>query len=307
MKLIKILLTLMIMEITSIAQTIVLQEGWQLKGTETGFIHMDLFQQECINTVWVYDANSSKWQVFTNNETIKALVASSDLMSPLTTIKQNDGFWINATADCNVTKPTGLPTDIQDQIDSNTSTLSQDVIDGLTYMGNEERLAFDIYKALFALYPTSKQFNNIAINSEVKHIDAVQQLLQKYNINDTELSNNSIEDMTAGSYTVPAVQTLYDVLYAKGASSEIDALKVGCMVEVTDIDDLEKFMNQAETINATDVVEVYQFLIEGSYNHYWAFDKGLKNKGMSDGCCSLGTVDGVNYCHSEYPSSTNGN
>jgi len=306
MKLINILLTLFLLGTASFAQNIVIQSGWQLKGTEAGFNHMDPFQQECINTVWVYDANSTKWEVFANSETVKAIISSSDLMNPLASIKQNDGFWINANADCNVTKPTGLPVDIQDQIDSNTSVLSQEVIDGLTYMGNEERLAFDIYNALFTLYPTAKQFTNIATNSETKHIDAVQQLLQKYDINDTELSNNTIEDMTAGLYTVPAVQTLYNLLYEKGSVSEIDALEVGCMVEVTDIDDLEKYMAQAQEINATDVVEVYQFLIEGSYNHYWAFDKGLKNKGVSDGCCSLGTIDGVNYCHPEYPQNTNG-
>ena len=48
---------------------------------------------------------------------------------------------------------------------------------------------------------------------------------------------------------------------------------------------------------ASDLVTVFSFLRDGSYNHYWAFDEALKGKGVSDGCCSLGTT----YCHPEYP------
>jgi hypothetical protein len=34
---------------------------------------------------------------------------------------------------------------------------------------------------------------------------------------------------------------------------------------------------------------------------YWAFDNGLKKLDISDGCCSLGTINGVNYCQPDYP------
>jgi len=46
---------------------------------------------------------------------------------------------------------------------------------------------------------------------------------------------------------------------------------------------------------------VFDFLKEGSYKHYWSFDNGLKSIGVADGCCSLGVINGVNYCHNEYP------
>jgi len=71
------------------------------------------------------------------------------------------------------------------------------------------------------------------------------------------------------------------------------------MVEVTDIDDLDKFL--VDAYGAEDLIKSFEFLRAGSYKHYWAFDKALKNSGVSDGCCSLGTIDGVNYCHNEYP------
>jgi len=197
------------------------------------------------------------------------------------------------------------------------SHLSEELANTISYMGNEERLAYDVYNKLYAEWGT-KQFTNIANKSEVKHIAAVQQLVQKYKMSDdmnfTNVDlpalgymNTSVEEMKAGTYDISEIQALYDDLIAQGSTSEIDALKVGCMVEVIDISDLDKYIVLAEESNASDVIETFNFLRKGSYNHYWAFDKGLKNKGVSDGCCSLGTVDGVNYCHPEYPQNEKGN
>ncbi len=109
--------------------------------------------------------------------------------------------------------------------------------------------------------------------------------------------NTPIEEMDAGTYDIAAIQTLYDDLVAQGSTSEIDALKVGCIIEVVDVNDLNRDIALAESEDATDIVTVFSFLRDGSYNHYWSFDKGLKNKGVAEGCCSLGTE----YCHPEYP------
>ncbi len=204
-----------------------------------------------------------------------------------------------------------LPVEVQNAIDSEKSTLSQELTNTLSFMGNEERLAYDVYNELYRQYGT-KQFTNIATKSEYKHITSVQSLVKKYLLNDETnftnvdapslgYMNTSIEDMKAGTYDISEIQALYDALVSKGSASEIEALKVGCMVEVVDVDDLDRDIILAQNENATDIVTVFNFLRDGSYNHYWAFDKGLKNKGVSNGCCSVGTVDGVNFCHPEYP------
>ncbi len=78
------------------------------------------------------------------------------------------------------------------------------------------------------------------------------------------------------------------------------------MVEVTDVDDLDKYIEIAA--GREDLIETFDFLRSGSYNHYWAFDRALRNIGVSDGCCSLGEE----FCKTEeeYPSSNgqgNGN
>ncbi len=197
-----------------------------------------------------------------------------------------------------------------------TPNLSSEVKETIAYMGNEERLAHDVYLNLYNYHKENSgidimQLYNIATNSETQHISIVQDLVKRYDLNITELSdvnetvilqNNmsadmSVEDMPSGVYAVEVIQNLYDTLYAKGIQSQQDALEVGCMVEVTDVNDLDMDIQTALDANATDVVAAFEVLRNGSYNHYWAFDKGLKNMGVEDGCCSLGEA----YCHPEYP------
>lgn len=212
-----------------------------------------------------------------------------------------------------VGKTTGLPEDVMAAIKTPKYDIDQNITNTLSFMGNEERLAYDVYNKLYETY-TLKQLTNIATKSEIKHIQTVQLLVQKYvtsyedftNIDMPELSykDTNVTDMEAGTYDIQEIQDLYDALILKGEKSEQDALEVGCMVEVTDVDDLDKYIQLAEDANATDIVTAFNFLRTASYSHYWAFDKGLKNKGITDGCCAL--IDEVDYCHDEYPQTEQG-
>jgi hypothetical protein len=178
------------------------------------------------------------------------------------------------------------------------STLTPELKNTLSHMGNEERLAYDVYQNLYKYHATEsaeeiKQFKNISEKSEIKHIGIVQDIVKKYKLTATDmtnveeslnLQNVEINDMPSGKYDVPAIQSLYDTLYAKGIVSKTEALMVGCMVEVTDVNDLDKYITMAETSKATDIVDAFNVLRKGSYNHYWAFDKGLKKAGVTNGC-----------------------
>ncbi len=176
------------------------------------------------------------------------------------------------------------------------SNLTQEVKEGLAFMGNEERLAYDTYTTLYNYHKDAgieiKQLINIS-KAERMHVEIVQDLIQRYDLNISEISivinpvadkNIAFEDMPTGVYDIPVIQDLYDTLYAKGVASPQAALESGCMVEVTDINDLDQAILLAEDSNATDIVAAYNILRDGSYNHYWAFDKGLKNMGISEGC-----------------------
>jgi hypothetical protein len=182
------------------------------------------------------------------------------------------------------------------------STLTPALKNSLAYMGNEERLAYDVYQNLYKYHKEEsakeiKQLKNISEKSEIKHIGIVQDLVKRYALNPEDVTNVvnpvanrdvAFENMPSGEYDIPAIQELYDTLYAKGIVSTTEALWVGCMVEVTDVNDLDNYIALAEESNATDVVEAFNVLRDGSYNHYWAFDKGLKNAGVESGCYKEG-------------------
>ena len=183
--------------------------------------------------------------------------------------------------------------------------LSEEQKYALAYMWHEEKLAYEIYLELNKVQP-AKQLVNIATKSEIRHIEAVEDIVKNYDINITNLKDYTIEyspeelrSMSTGKFAIDKIQKLYDALYAKGIKSPRDAMEVGCMIEVTDIIDLDEFLK--EVTDKQDLVDTFDFLIRGSYNHYWAFDDGMKNIGVSEGCCSLGIIDGVSYCHPEYP------
>ena len=201
---------------------------------------------------------------------------------------------------------------VEDVEDSTKSILTEDLKDSITYMYNEEGLAYDVYMHIYNYQvannlPTVNQLQKIATNSEIKHIEAVNELAIKYDLNmttyDPTLEPYSKEDIGDGKYSVQHIQDLYDILYPKGIKSKQDALEVGCMVEVVDIDDLNIYIDQAKQANASDVLDVFTFLITGSYAHYWSFSDGLENMGVAGGCCSLEPALGYDFCHdeSEYP------
>ncbi len=187
----------------------------------------------------------------------------------------------------------------------NSSILTDSQKYALSYMWHEEKLAYDIYVSLNDIYPI-RQMQNIS-KSETKHMESVREIVENYNLDITNLSDNEVgyseevlESMPIGEYKVEKIQNLYNLLYEKGERSQKDALEVACMVEVTDIDDLTHFLKDENL--PQDIKTSFTFLIEGSYKHYWAFDRALKNMDIEEGCCSLGTIDGINYCHNEYPS-----
>ncbi len=142
--------------------------------------------------------------------------------------------------------------------------LSQDEIEGLTYMREEEKLARDVYLALYEKWDL-RIFKNIAV-SEQKHMDAVKTLLDRYDLMDPA------EGKGQGVFDNEQLQDLYNYLMTQGSISVIEALNVGVTIEQTDIDDLEQ-----EIDNAThnDIVRVYGNLLKGSQNHLAAFEANL--------------------------------
>jgi hypothetical protein len=141
--------------------------------------------------------------------------------------------------------------------------LSADESAALSYMREEEKLAHDVYVQLYEKWGL-RVFQNIS-QSEQAHTDAIKALIDRYGLQDPVSSS-------VGVFTNPDLQALYNDLVARGSQSLAEALKVGAAIEEIDILDLEKSL--AQTDNA-DIQQVFNNLMNGSYNHLRAFVSNL--------------------------------
>jgi len=149
--------------------------------------------------------------------------------------------------------------------------LSNDEIEGIYFMREEEKLAHDVYTTLYT--QTSQTiFNNIA-QSELSHTNAVLELITRYSLTDP------VTDNTIGVFQNTALQSLYDSLIAQGSTSLVDALIVGAIIEEIDIIDIQTQLDQY--VDNQDITLVYENLIKGSRNHLRAFVKVLSQHGMT--------------------------
>jgi hypothetical protein len=147
------------------------------------------------------------------------------------------------------------------------AALSEDEMTDLLFMREEEKLARDVYLALYAQWGLPI-FQNIA-NSEQTHTGAIATLLARYDLDDPVL------DEAVGTFANDDLQLLYDQLVAEGSESLLAALEVGATIEDLDIVDLQDAI--ARTDNA-DIGMVYQNLMKGSRNHLRSFVKLLQRQ-----------------------------
>jgi hypothetical protein len=133
----------------------------------------------------------------------------------------------------------------------------------LTYLIEEEKLAHDVYQAMFDIWG-SRVFGNI-LNSEESHQSQVLAVMATRDIADPRSSQ-------PGVFKNAELQKLYDELIAKGSKSAVDAYEVGVAIEVLDIDDLTKMLATAKD---ADVIAMMENLRKGSENHLRAFNNQL--------------------------------
>ena len=140
-------------------------------------------------------------------------------------------------------------------------------VEGLLFMREEEKLARDVYFALYDEWGLNI-FNNIA-SSEETHTDAIRILLDEYGLEDPMTTDER------GVFVNADLQALYDQLVEAGRQSLVDALLVGAAIEEIDILDLEAFLVQTDN---TDIEMVYDNLLRGSRNHLRAFVRQIENR-----------------------------
>ncbi|MCZ2488067.1 DUF2202 domain-containing protein [Aquirufa antheringensis] len=136
------------------------------------------------------------------------------------------------------------------------------------FIREEEKLAYDVYQAMFDKYGV-KIFQNIP-NSELSHMEAMLTIITKYQLVDPMDKN------PRGVFANADLQSLYNALVSQGNGSILAAYQVGAKIEELDIFDLNKSI---AVTNNQDVKLVYDFLNKGSRNHLRSFFKNLTNAG----------------------------
>lgn len=146
--------------------------------------------------------------------------------------------------------------------------LSTAEAEGLVWMREEEKLARDVYSALYETW-NMPIFENIA-RSEQQHMDSIKLLLDRYQLEDPAAVDN------VGSFEDPELQMLYDQLVAQGRESLSAALTVGATIEDLDIKDLQEEIAHSDN---DDIRILYQNLMKGSRNHIRSFLRQLEREG----------------------------
>ena len=142
--------------------------------------------------------------------------------------------------------------------------LSAAETDQLLFLREEEKLARDVHRALFAANG-DQSFANIA-SAEQRHMDEVKILLDRYGLTDPAATT------APGEFRNARLASLYTDLVARGTVSLVDALKVGATVEDLDLADVDKALDASDN---RDIDTVMQNLAKGSRNHLRAFSQRL--------------------------------
>jgi hypothetical protein len=146
------------------------------------------------------------------------------------------------------------------------TALDSEDAESITLMREEEKLARDVYLALYELWGVPV-FDRIA-DSEQRHMDAVLTLIDAYEMEDPAGS--------PGVFQNEDLQGLYDTLVARGSESLVEALRVGALIEEVDIADLDHALVAGVP---DDVAVVYDNLLNGSESHLRAFVSQIERQG----------------------------
>lgn len=211
------------------------------------------------------EASLSAFAPTTDARTIR-LLAAQQVRSQTAAIQDNalTGNTLYL-CDVNTTDVTAQVTELTTAI---SASLSPQLQADLLFMWEEERLARDVYNVMYAKWG-SKIFTNIATNSEQTHINSVKSMIDKYAVSTTGYTEPAIP----GVFINQDLQSLYNTLVVQGSVSVTEAYKVGQLVEITDIEDLDKRL--LPTYLPADIRAVYENLRKGSESHLAAFNKQL--------------------------------
>ena len=156
-----------------------------------------------------------------------------------------------------------------DSTDSSVTQLTEEQKDRLFFIYQEEKVARDVYIYFGNLYPNESTFASIQL-SEQRHMDAAEELCINHGIDISMVDESEID---YGVFHVDYLQDLYETAIGLGESELVEALKVGKLVEETDIGTLTESIDEMDMPD--DVIRTYEILREGSYNHLESYEAAI--------------------------------
>ena len=90
-----LLVTLLFFSISIADSILIVKKGWQLIGSATPLNDMSKFQQDSVEQVWSFDANSQKWLGYSPDSKIQSKMSERGI-SKLTSLKSWHGFWVKS-------------------------------------------------------------------------------------------------------------------------------------------------------------------------------------------------------------------
>ncbi|MEA3503537.1 MAG: DUF2202 domain-containing protein [Actinomycetota bacterium] len=174
---------------------------------------------------------------------------------------------VGATSDADIDTTSSAST--VEAIQASAASLTEAEIEGIMFMREEEKLAYDVYTT-FADLHGQPIFSNIA-SAEMQHMTAVLGVIEANDLEDP------VDGSPIGVFVNDELQKLYDDLIEAGSVDLASALEVGAIIEEVDILDLEDYL--ARTTNG-DLIRVYGNLLRGSENHLRAFVSQLESAGI---------------------------
>lgn len=145
---------------------------------------------------------------------------------------------------------------------------SQREAEGMRFVWEEEKVARDLYVALYEETNLSI-FTNLT-RSEQNHMDQAKSLLDKYGL------ETPVED-EPGLFENQTLKRLHDDLLAQGRKSPQDALAAAAAFEEISIRDLER---EISVTDAEDIRVVYEGLLAGSRKHLRSYVSNLQEMGI---------------------------
>ena len=94
-----------------------LNQGWSMHGFDNGIKDLNqtfMLHNDAISLLWSYDDLTHKWFAFSPNTQMTNILINTPNVEVTNTIKSNQGFWVLATMDKNITLDPnlGIPQEI---------------------------------------------------------------------------------------------------------------------------------------------------------------------------------------------------